>query len=313
MNNIKKVFKRASFWLFELGQIFGLFIVPVHYYVPLASTRELRRTRDRWNKPIDLSPLCIDTAVQVKNLCTLVEPFEPEYRGNARYLEGVNNRAGPGFGYIEAQALHGFIRSTKPRRIIEIGSGVSTWCMLGALSLNENETGMRSEVCCIEPYPSQFLRSLPVKLKMARIEDVDLSFFSLLESGDLLFIDTSHAVRCCGDVARIYLEILYRLKPGVLIHIHDITFPFMFPRDVEQVYTQSMEAALLFATLANSTRFETLLSLSWLHYENPSALRKVFPDYDPQPNLGGLPGNDVQLFGEKRHFPSSTFIRVVSH
>ena len=107
--------------------------------------------------------------------------------------------------------------------------------MLGALSLNENETGIRSEVCCIEPYPSQFLRSLPVKLKTARIEDVDLSVFSLLESGDLLFIDTSHAVRCCGDVARIYLEILYQAKTGRPHHIHDITFPFMFPRDVEQV------------------------------------------------------------------------------
>jgi hypothetical protein len=149
MKSIKKLLKRLSFCIFKLGQVFGLFIVPVHYYVPLASTRELRSTRERWNKRIDLSPLGTDIAAQAKNLCNLIEPYEPEYRGNARYLEGVNKQAGPGFGYIEAQALHGFIRSTKPRRIIEIGSGVSTWCMLGALSLNEIESGIQAEVCCI--------------------------------------------------------------------------------------------------------------------------------------------------------------------
>jgi len=308
MKALKGLFKRASIVLFEFGQLFNVFIVPVHYYVPLASTRQLRASRAKWNHPVDLRPLPLDRDRQTKTLREWIAPFEPEYRGNKTYLDGVQNRAGPGFGYIEAQALHAFIRKTRPRRVIEVGSGVSTWCILSALNRNKNEDGKPFELSCIDPNPSGHLSSLPVHLQIAMVEHIDLSFFDRLESGDFLFIDSSHAVRCCGDVARIYCEILPRLKPGVFVHIHDITFPYMFPRDVEQIYVQAMETTLLFTMLANSTHFEVLFCLSLLHYEDQKLLKQVFPDYDPQPNNGGLPGEDVKQFGEPRHFPSSIYL-----
>lgn len=308
--SLRSAAKRASFQLFELGQIFKMFIVPVHYYVPLSSTRELRRTRSRWNHPVDLSSLPLDPEKQRQIVTEWIAPYEPEYRGNRIYREGVDRRAGPGFGYIEAQAIHGFIRKTKPRRLIEIGSGVSTWCMLAALAMNRDEGGESSELACIDPYPSSFLRDMPVQLRESIVEEVELSFFDQLQPGSLLSIDSSHAVRCCGDVARIYTEILPRLRPGVFVHIHDITFPYLFPRDVEQTYTQAMETALLFATLSHSTHFEILFCLSHLHHTEPGLLKRVFPDYDPQPNEGGLPGPNVQQFGEPRHFPSSIYLQV---
>jgi hypothetical protein len=310
MRALRGFLKRASFWLFEFGQLFNVFILPIHYYVPLSSTRQLRKSRDRWNRPVDLTPLAFNMESQRRILKEWISPYEPEFRGNERYLDGVNNQAGPGFGYIEAQALHAFIRKTRPKRVIEVGSGVSTWCMLGALKANEREGAGSFELACIDPNPSKFLNSLPVRLQKAIVEEVDLTFFDQLEADDLLSVDSSHAVRCCGDVARIYLEILPRLKPGVFVHIHDVTFPFMFPRDVEQVYMQSMESALLFAMLADSTHFEVLICLSLLHYKEPVLLKSVFPEYNAQPNIGGLPGPDVKLFGERRHFPSSTYLVV---
>jgi hypothetical protein len=310
MRAFRGILKRASFWLFEFGQLFNIFVVPIHYYVPLSSTRRLRMSRDRWNRPVDLAPLPLNIENQRIILKSWIAPYELEYRGNATYLDGVNNHAGPGFGYIEAQALHAFIRKTRPHRVIEVGSGVSTWCMLAALKANEREGAGSFELACIDPNPSKFLSSLPVRLQKAIVEDVDLSFFDQLEANDLLSIDSSHAVRCCGDVARIYLEILPRLKPGVFVHIHDITFPYMFPRDVEQVYMQSMETALLFATLANSMHFEVLMCLSLLHYKDPALLKSVFPEYNAQPNVGGLPGRGVKPFGDIRHFPSSTYLVV---
>jgi hypothetical protein len=300
--------KRASFWLFEVGQLVNIFVVPVHYYVPLSSTRQLRKSRDRWNRPVDLTPIPLNMETQRRVIEEWIAPYEREYRGNKTYIDGVNKHAGPGFGYIEAQALHAFIRKTRPRRIIEVGSGVSTWCMLAALQANEEEGGGEFQLACIDPNPSKFLSLLPVRLNKAIVEDVDLSFFDRLEANDLLSIDSSHAVRCCGDVARIYLEVLPRLKPGVFVHIHDVTFPYMFPRDVEQVYMQAMETALLFAMLANSTHFEVIICLSLLHYNDPALLKKVFPEYEAQPNVGGLPARDVKLFGDKRHFPSSTYL-----
>jgi predicted O-methyltransferase YrrM len=306
----RQALKLASLTLFETAQYFNIFIVPIHYYVPLASTRHLRKTRDRWNRPADLMtlPLNLDRMRQV--LTESIAPFEPEYRGNAVFLEGVKNQAGPGFGYIEAQAMHAFLRKTRPKRVIEVGSGVSTWCMLAALKANEKDGFGGFELACIEPNPSQFLLSLPVHLEREGVEEIDLAFFDQLESNDVLSIDSSHVARCCGDVARIYLEILPRLKPGVFVHIHDITFPYLFPRDVEQTYTQSMETALLFAMLTHSVRFEVLICLSLIHYADQSLMKRVFPEYDPQPNIGGLPGVGVRQFGEKRHFPSSTYLIV---
>src|ERR1700704_2276707 len=107
MKALRGILKRASFGLYELGQVFNIFIVPVHYYVPLGSTRELRKSRDRWNRPVDLAPLPIDMETQRRVLMDWIAPYEPEYRGNKAFLDGVKNHAGPGFGYIEAQALHG--------------------------------------------------------------------------------------------------------------------------------------------------------------------------------------------------------------
>jgi predicted O-methyltransferase YrrM len=238
-----------------------------------------------------------------------IAPFEPEYRGNATFLDGIKSHAGPGFGYIEAQAIHGFIRRVKPRRVIEVGSGVSTWCILNALRKNETE-GSKCELTCVDPYPSKFLESLPVKLERAKVEDVELTFFDQLGSNDILSIDTSHAVRCCGDVARLYVEVLPRLNRGVLIHIHDISFPYVFPRDVEQTYTQAMESAVLFTLLSHSVRYEVLICLSLMHYTQRSLMMEVFPEYDPQPDIGGLPGIGVEQFGERRHFPGSTYLVV---
>lgn len=310
MKLMRRLAKRASFWIFDFAQRFNIFVVPVHYYVPLSSTRELKASRVRWNHPIDLGPLNLDINKQRETLATWIAPYELEFRGNSTYLEGASNHAGPGFGYIEAQALHAFLRKTRPRRVIEVGSGVSTWCMLDALKTNDREGAVPFILTCIDPNPSTFLNSLNIAVKAAIVEEVELSFFDQLEANDLLSIDSSHAVRCCGDVARLYLEVLPRLKKGVFVHIHDVTFPYMFPRDVEKTYTQAMETALLFAMLANSPRYEVLFCLSLFHYTDPATLKATFPEYLAQPNEGGLPADGVSQFGDKRHFPSSTYLVV---
>lgn len=310
MKTLKSALKRLSIWLFNAGQLINIFILPVHYYVPLSSTRKLRRTRKHWNWPIDIAPIQLSTDLQRHVLTDWIAPYEPEYRGNRTYLDASNNQVAPGFGYIEAQALHGFIRKTRPRRMIEVGSGVSTWCTLAASRRNVTDGHDPCEIDCIEPHPSSSLKTLPVHIHERVVEDVELTFFDKLEANDLLFIDLSHAVRPCGDVAKLYLEILPRLKAGVFIHVHDVYFPYMFPRDIERSYTQSMETALLFALLAYSTRFKVLISLSVLHYNESSLLRTVFPEYDAQPSIGGLRGAGVRPFGDRRHFPSSTYLVV---
>jgi len=301
----RRILKRMTFTVFEMGQIFNLFIMPKHYYTPIASTRALRANNASWNRPIDVQYLPLSEDRQREVLSNWIAPFEPEYRANAAYKKAIDELAGPGYGPVEAQALHGFVRQIRPGRIIEIGSGVSTICMLHALDKNTRESASTCEMICIEPNPSALLRSLPVELFDVPVEEIELAFFDRLECGDLLFIDSTHAFRPAGDVCRIYLEILPRLARGVFIHIHDIYLPYAFQRDVDRTYMQSMETALLLAMLAHSTRYEILLSLSYLHYHEPQFMKKAFKQYEPQPNNGGLVAPNAG-----GHFPSSIYLRV---
>ena len=299
--------KHAFLQLHEASSRLGFFVLPKHYYVPIPDLRELRRTRDRWARRSEMLGVGVDLDAQQRHLETLVKPFEAEYRANSAYAKAVSGAFGPGFGHIEAQALHGFIRGAKPRRIIEVGSGVSTYCMVEAVAQNEEE-GVAASITCVEPYPSTWLRNAPVHLTECRVEGVDIALFETLQAGDLLFVDSTHTVRVGGDVMRIILEILPRLRPGVFVHFHDIFFPFDFQRDADRSIFQWMETALLHAYLIGNVDVEILFCLSQLHYDRPSVLSEVFPDYRPEMGVNGLRASDE---GNDRHFPSSIYLRTV--
>jgi len=139
-----------------------------------------------------------------------------------------------------------------------------------------------------------------------RVEEVDLDTFDRLASGDLLFIDSTHAVRIGGDVLHLYLRVIPRLKPGVVIHIHDIYLPYLHQRDLLSSPFQWTETALLLALLTCNPKLRVLVCLSQLHYERPNDLRSVFPEYQPQSAEHGL-----ARAGAPGHFPASIFLQTV--
>jgi len=219
--------------------------------------------------------------------------------------EGVAKGFGPGFGYVEAQCLHGVLRWLKPKRIVEVGSGVSTHCAVRATALNSAE-GRGAEITCIEPYPSAYLRgSADIRLIPRKVQELAPSEFDSLESGDFLFIDSSHTVKPGGDVLYLYLEVLPRLKPGVIVHIHDIFFPYLHQRNVLDTLFQWTETALLQALLTNNRRLGILFSLSMLHYDAPADLKRVFPEYNRAPDSAGLADDRTQ-----GHFPCSVYLKT---
>jgi Methyltransferase domain len=121
------------------------------------------------------------------------------------------------------------VRYFQPQLIIEIGGGASS-LVLGKAAIKNNSRGL----VCIEPFPQEFLkRGFPGlhSLIEKRVQDVDLAFFSQLRSGDILFIDSSHTVKIGGHVNYLFLEVLPRLNPGVIVHVHDIFFLFDYRRD----------------------------------------------------------------------------------
>src|SRR4029077_19197551 len=121
-----------------------------------------------------------------------------------------------------------------------------------------------SPLMCIEPFPQKFLRAgFPglQSLMERKVQDVDLNFFSQLQSGDILFIDSSHTVKIGGDVNYLFLEVLPRLNPGVIVHVHDIFLPFDYRRDwVMDELRFWTEQYLLQAFLMFNSDFEVLMA-----------------------------------------------------
>jgi predicted O-methyltransferase YrrM len=156
-------------------------------------------------------------------------PFPREPRAECRY-----HFAQTVFCYADAIFLYSFLRHQQPKRIIEVGSGFSSAVMLDTVDRFFPE---RPEITFIEPFPITLKRLLRSEdyLKTTLIEDivqrVPMERFKSLQAGDLLFIDSSHVMKCASDVQFLMFEVLPRLAVGVVVHFHDVFEKFEYPRE----------------------------------------------------------------------------------
>ena len=179
------------------------------------------------------------------------------------------------FDGTDALVAYCMIRHFQPRRIVEVGSGFSSLVAAEAITKNNNST-----LICIEPFPADFLRQgFPGlhSLIEKKVEDIDIGFFSQLESGDILFIDSSHTVKIGGDVNYLFLEVVPRLKPGVIVHVHDIFLPFDYRRDwVMDELRFWTEQYLLQTFLSFNSEFEVLIANAYLAHCYMDELKATF-------------------------------------
>jgi hypothetical protein len=314
MRKLKSRLKDLFFKVHKSGLKVGLCVIPVHYYSPVPNILELEKTKNIWAKKSEMPGIAIDLDEQIENLRSVCLPYQNEYSGNHIYNAALAEGLGPGFGYIEAQALHGFVRYFKPRIVIEVGSGVSTFCSLKALKMNMAETGENFELTCVEPYPAKSLERLGgITLFRQPVQTLKTDFFDRLGAGDLLFIDSSHTVKTGSDVNFLILEILPRLKPGVFVHFHDIFFPFDYSRSVLNSFFDWSETSLLRAFMINNDKIKIIFCLSHLHYERLDQLRTVFPEYEPQASDNGMVDSACKPFEHSPlHFAASMFLQIQS-
>jgi hypothetical protein len=190
------------------------------------------------------------------------------------------------FGAVDAEILYSMIRYFKPRKMIEIGSGYSTFLSAQAILKNEEEIGTRAELVVIDPYPNDAIRSGfsgLSKLIIKKAQEVDFSIFDELGRNDILFIDTSHVLKIGGDVQHEYLEILPRLNRGVIVHIHDVFLPIEYPKEwVLRLHFFWNEQYLLQAFLAFNDAFEVLWAGGYMHLRHSEKLEKAFNSYNPK-------------------------------
>ena len=111
---------------------------------------------------------------------------------------------GVGFIALDALTLYMMIRYIKPKRYIEVGSGLSTYYCSLAAEKNASE-GYPLQITCIEPFPYEKLYSIPgIQIIAKEVQDVELSLFEQLEPNDIFFIDSSHMVKVDSDVPFLY-------------------------------------------------------------------------------------------------------------
>ena len=302
---VKNAAKSLLVKLFHVGQRFGVDILPRHFYSEIPDIGRLKQSKS-WKLPYSMMGVAgTDPDEQLAFVQSVVTP-----RLSARLAQGDVHRIAcsrngeDGYGPIEADFLFAFMTTLRPRRVLQIGCGVSTAVCLMATQ----ESGYNPEIICVEPYPTPFLTEAgaakAITLIPQAVENLDPSVVDPLESGDLFFVDSSHTLGPAGEVTRIMVEMLPRLNAGVRVHFHDIYFPYDYPRDL--LSTASFfthESALLHGFLALNTRFRLTASLSMLHYARPAELGALLLNYRPG-------GNDHGLATTPGHFPSATYLEV---
>lgn len=208
---------------------------PGHYYSPIVNVPEIKEREQKiWDKEVSsIKGINLNIDKQLSLLEQLSkyyeeQPFQENKKDGLRYYfeNGL-------YSYTDAIILYSFIRHHKPKRIIELGSGFTS-----ALMLDVNELFFENKIALkfIEPYPNRLFSLMKDgdnddnKLIKKNAQDIDLELFKNLEAGDILFVDSTHIVKTGSDVNYILFSILPILKKGVLIHFHDIFFPFEYPK-----------------------------------------------------------------------------------
>ena len=256
------------------------------YYSPLASVSDLRATLPRWNRPSSLTGVSYDLQGMKSTLAELLAQYLDEFSALPTHEELKQVGFGPGYEAVDALTLYVMIRHFKPKRYVEVGSGLSTYyCTLAAMR-NARE-GHPLAITCIEPNPYEKLLSIPgIEVIEKQVQDVGPSVFERLQSNDLLFIDSSHILRIDGDVPFLYLEVLPRLNVGVVVQIHDVHFPFNIPYPPEVwVLGQKWplfwnEAMLVQAFLCLNRDFRILMSTPLIRHADEGFLRARIPFYE---------------------------------
>jgi predicted O-methyltransferase YrrM len=185
------------------------------------------------------------------------------------------------YPYGDAIMLRTMMMRLQPRRIIEIGSGYTTACMLDTA---EDARLKDLQVTCIEPYADRLRRLLRptdwarVSLIEKPVQCLPPETFDQLASGDILFIDSTHVLKTGSDVHYELFYILPRIRPGVVIHVHDVPYPFEYPD--EWVIKQNLswnEAYMLQAFLMFNNSFEVLMWNSLLSRMHRAELATDYP------------------------------------
>ncbi|MBV9214402.1 MAG: class I SAM-dependent methyltransferase [Actinobacteria bacterium] len=247
---VQAVRRRAPEFLWDFGNRHGYSVMP---HGPGSPIPELPEADDPiWSRRSCLTSINFDLDAQLafikESLATYIQEFGRDVRGQGFDVWNKFYKAG------DAEVLYALLRHLRPKQVLEIGSGHSTCVSSAAMAANTRD-GSPGDLVAIDPNPQLALderptvrhegaaigwsvevpgRETPLEglTRLERLDCRELPFerFEALQTGDVLFLDTSHIVKLDGEVNWLILEVLPRLAPGVWVHLHDTFLPYEYPR-----------------------------------------------------------------------------------
>jgi hypothetical protein len=210
---------------------------PGHFYSSVINLDDLEKRKEKiWPATKNLKGIRLNEKVQQSFVDSLIDaaniiPFaDHPHQTEFRYY--FDNKT---YEHADSLVLFTMLLAHRPKQVIEIGSGFSS-----ALMLDTNDKYLNNSIhfTFIEPNPGISLNRLLRKedyqlaqVKQNIVQDIDPAVFKVLQEGDILLIDNSHVSKTGSDVNYLMTEILPILNKGVMIHIHDIFFPFEYPQE----------------------------------------------------------------------------------
>jgi hypothetical protein len=250
----------------------GVQFVVKSYYSPIPDLRRL--PDDVWSRRSPMRGVDLDverafdrTEAMLQRWAGELAPGDPIALPNESYSWG------------DAHLLHAMVRELRPARVHELGSGQSTLVLAGACRRNAAD-GAPVHYEVVDPYPTVAPPGTPgvTRFRQEPAEGLPIEWFEQLGAGDVLFVDTTHTVKVGSDVNRIVLDVLPALRPGVIVHFHDVFLPYEYPRAWAEDYgLYWSEQYLLQAFLSGNPAWEVLCPLHALAREDEARLRAALP------------------------------------
>ncbi len=273
-------FARFTYYAIKEHSLFFFRYYPGYHGSTIPGIRNLPKYQDLLFLGNAIDGVNLNEKIQL----SLLEEFSSYYKDFKPAKTKSNNRLyfydNNKFGFNDGFALYCFIRSFSPARIIEIGSGHSSALMIDVCS----DISSATEITFIDPYSTTILRvldhkqTLKINYLRQEIQNINVEYFQELNTNDILFIDTSHVLKVGSDLSTIFFKIIPALKPGVIVHIHDIWYPFEYPEQMILEGRGYNEAYFVRSFLQYNSSFEILFYGSFLETLHKEKFEKL-PGY----------------------------------
>ncbi|HEX5111382.1 MAG TPA: class I SAM-dependent methyltransferase [Saprospiraceae bacterium] len=189
---------------------------------------------------------------------------------------GWNNGFLPGLDIV---MIYSMLAKYKPSTYVEIGSGNSTKLVYKA----KRDNNLSTKIISIDPAPRAEIDALADVVVRQPFESTDLSLFSKLKAGDIVFVDNSHRMFPNSDATVFFLDVLPSLPAGVIVHVHDIYLPYDYPQFMcDRFYSEQYGLAAFL--LANPDRYQTIMPNYFVSED--AVLRQIL---EPLWNDAGMP------------------------